>query len=142
MNNPDPVAGRAAQVAGLLSDGTAFCWTTSSDVPKILSGLISPSVTGINDFGTICGATKLSKSVTSIPCVTTRPWRPSCREWRAGPCHINSAGDLAVMGSIPKYYLYHDSWGFVKLDALIDPDDPNAAAWLSSKGSTQSGRYY
>jgi hypothetical protein len=133
MNNPDPGAGRAAQVV-VMSDGEAYCWTTSSDTSDILSGLTSPLVEGINDSGTIGGSTLVKR--------TRYPMRYNASlenplQILSGVSgygrHINSAGDLVVATSSATYYLYHDSWNYLKVDALIDPNDLHAAAWFARK---------
>ncbi len=138
MNNPDPVAGRAAQIAGRLSDGRAFRWTTSSATPVIFN-LDIPSVYGINDFGTICGSTRATfssnKGKTSTGTYAMRYDGTQLDIWSNMPGYahsITSAGDLVVspQSGIPRY-VYHDSWGFVRLDALIDPNDLYAIAWSS-----------
>ncbi len=134
MNNPDPDVGRAAQVAGISSDdGGTYCWTTSSDVPDILSSL--SLVGGINDSGTISGSTfvKRTRYPARYNASLANPLQILLGVEGYGR-HINSDGDLVVESYDHNYYLYHDAWKYLKVDALIDPNDPHATAWFSRKG--------
>ncbi len=129
MNNP-VTGGRAAQVAGVLSDGRAFRWTTTG-VPtpvEILSGVDRPDVKGINDSGTIGGTTLVKRTRCPMRYRTAPEILSGVQGFSKS---INSADDLLVQnGNLPGY-LYHDSWKFVKLDDLIDPTDSDTATWFS-----------
>ena len=136
MNNPDPDAGRAAQVVGNLSSVEPFCWTTGQ--PGRFEILPFRSAEGINDSGTISGSiyTRLGKGPASTYPLRYNAFReppleilPDVKGWGR---YINSAGDLVIHNNDPRPYLYHDSWKSLKVDALIDPNDRNAAAWFSS----------
>jgi hypothetical protein len=126
LNNP--VESSPAQVAGQLSDGTPFRWTTG-ETPEIISGISSPSVEGINDSGTICGSTLAKRTRYPMRYKTSLEILSGADGWG---CSINSAGDLVVNSLVTtRNRLYHNEWGFLNLDDLIDRNDPDAPAWLS-----------
>ena len=140
LNNS--VEGRAAQVAGLLTDGTPFRWTTgAAGTLELISGIPSSSVAGINDSGTIGGSTytkvlKGGSARYALRYSTTLEILPSANK---AAVSINSAGDLAIQYFAEPSFLYHDSWGFLKLDDLIDLSDPDAPAWFSRNGTQLVG---
>lgn len=138
LNNPS--GARSAQVAGELSNGTPFRWTTGTGV-EIISGINSPSVEGLNDSGTICGSTytKVGKGSSA-----RYPYRynTSLQVLSSGKGYarsINSAGDLLNLGpwdlheGMDTQRLYYDAWGFLNPDNLIDTTDADSTRWFARK---------
>lgn len=130
LNNPSGT--RSAQVAGqLATNGAPFRWTTGAGV-EVIFGINSPSVEGLNDSGTICGSTSTKVGKGSSARYPYR-YSASLEILSSGSLwgtSINSAGDL-LNPRLSTYYIYHDSWGFLKIDDLIAASDPNAPIWFN-----------
>lgn len=132
LNNPSGT--RSAQVAGQLSNGTPFRWTIGAGV-EIISGINSPSVEGFNDSGTICGSTytKVGKGSSA-----RYPYRynTALQILSGGKGYgksINSAGDLLNPLVGGGAHLYHDTWGFLNPDDLIDATDTDSTTWFARR---------
>jgi hypothetical protein len=132
-----PCLNNQTQVALKGADGAAYRWTPPATF-ELIPGT-GTFVGGINDSGTVCGGTYAKPpNAPKGRKAQLYPYR-----WNGngslevlfgsptpvGAIAINSAGDLLTY-DVGKVYVYQDEHGFLDLDSLIDPGDPDAAIWL------------
>lgn len=136
INNP--VGSRDTQVLGQdLATGVPYRWTRGKGF-EYLTQLGTCGVYDMNDSGTICGWSKITTTTGSGKFAQTNVYNLPMRYTTSlqtlsggldgdyASC-INSSGDVVTSWD----RLYSDLWGFRTLNNLIDPADPNAAAWNS-----------
>lgn len=130
LNNSTPTRGAqvALQVYDGSSSGFATSWTRADGFTAPLPGS-DTSVRDINDAGTLCGGT-YAKPDNKGP-TRLYPFRYSTAlevlayaNRAAG--RINSAADL-LLGEV----LYRQETGFLRIDDLIDRNDPDSALWFT-----------
>lgn len=129
INNP--VGTRGAQVLGQDAvTGVPFRWTRGQGF-EFLTQAGTCGVYDINDAGTFCGWAAFKISKTSYAKLPMR-YGTLLQSLPGGystelASRVNASGDVITTWG----RLYSDLWGFKTLNTLIDPADPNAAAWNS-----------